>query len=121
MLYHLLFPLAGQYPVFNVFRYISFRTAYAALTALAICFLLGPWIITRLGRFGIGQNIREDGPREHIRKAGTPTMGGILILIAVTVPTLLWARLDNRYILVTLAVTLVFGLIGFVDDWLKLV
>ncbi len=121
MLYHLLYPLAGRFAVFNVFRYISFRTAYAILTALAIGFLLGPWLIRKLSRWGVGQNIREDGPKGHFDKAGTPTMGGILILLSTIVPTLLWARLDNPYILVTLAVTLAYGFIGFVDDYLKLV
>ncbi len=121
MLYHLLYPLRHQFSVLNVFQYITFRTAYAILTAAVISFLLGPWLIQRLGRFGIGQHIREEGPAAHLKKAGTPTMGGILILVAVVVPTLLWARLDNPYILVTLAVTLAYGLIGFVDDYLKLV
>jgi phospho-N-acetylmuramoyl-pentapeptide-transferase len=120
MLYHLLFPLAEKFAVFNVFRYITFRTAWAVLTALLISFILGPWIIDRLGRMGVGQYIREEGPESHRKKAGTPTMGGILILLSVTVPTLLWARLDNRWIIATLGVTLGYGAIGFIDDYLKL-
>ena len=91
MLYHLLYPLHTVFSVFNVFRYITFRTIYAALTAFFICFLLGPWVIERLSRMQVGQNIREDGPKSHLGKAGTPTMGGILIIAAVTASTLLWA------------------------------
>lgn len=120
MLYHLLYPLRDTFAVFNVVRYISFRTAYATLTALALSFILGPWLISMLERMGIGQNIREEGPQAHFKKAGTPTMGGILILVCVVVPTLLWARLDNPYIMVTLVVTLAYGTIGFVDDYIKM-
>lgn len=121
MLYHLLFPLHEQFAILNVFRYITFRAAYAALTALALSLLLGPWVIRKLTAYGIGQQIREEGPESHQTKAGTPTMGGVLILFCLTVPTLLWARLDNLYLWLVLLTTLAFGTVGFVDDWLKLV
>jgi len=120
MLYHLLYPLHERYSVFNVFRYITFRTAYAMLTALLLSFLLGPWLIERLRRLRVGETIRELGPQRHQLKAGTPTMGGILILLALIVPTLLWSDLTNRYVWVVLLATVSFGLIGFADDYLKL-
>jgi phospho-N-acetylmuramoyl-pentapeptide-transferase len=120
MLYHLLYPLHGKLAVFNVFQYITFRAAYAALTGLAVSFVLGPWLIGLLERHQVGQNIREEGPDSHKAKAGTPTMGGILILAAITVSTILWARLDNVYVWMALLTTLGFGLIGFVDDFLKI-
>lgn len=118
MLYHLLFPLHTVFSVLNVFRYITFRTIYAGLTAFLICFLLGPWFIRKLSGMQIGQYIREDGPQNHHSKAGTPTMGGTLILCAMGVSTLLWADLTNGYVWVALLVTFGFGLIGFVDDYL---
>ena len=121
MLYHLLYPLHSYSIVFNVFRYITFRTAYASLTALLISLLLGPWLIRRLKEFQIGQQIRKDGPSSHQAKAGTPTMGGILILISTLVPTLLWADLTNRYVWIVVLVTAVLGVVGFVDDYTKLV
>jgi phospho-N-acetylmuramoyl-pentapeptide-transferase len=121
MLYHLLYALHTQISLFNVFRYITLRTIYATLTALLITFLLGPRVIRLLHRHQIGQHIREEGPRSHYSKAGTPTMGGILILFAVTAATLCWADLTNLYIWLTLLVTLGFGFIGFMDDYLKLV
>lgn len=121
MLYHLLYPLHQDYAAFNVFRYITFRAAYAALTALAMSLLLGPWVIRTLVAWRVGQQIRADGPASHQAKAGTPTMGGLLILFCVTVPTLLWGRLDNLYLWLTLLTTLAFGAVGFVDDWLKIV
>jgi len=120
MLYLLLYPFRDVIPAFNVFRYITFRTAYAIITALVISFLVGPWLIAELRRRQIGQTIREDGPRSHFSKAGTPTMGGLLILIALTLPTLLWADLTNRYIWLMLFSTLGFGAIGFLDDYLKI-
>jgi len=120
MLYLLLYPFRDAIPAFNVFRYITFRTAYAIITALVISFLVGPWLIAELRRRQIGQTIREDGPRSHFSKAGTPTMGGLLILIALTLPTLLWADLTNRYIWLMLFSTLGFGAIGFLDDYLKI-
>ena len=118
MLLHLLYPLRDTISAFNVFRYITFRTIYASLTAFLICFFLGPWIIRKLGRLQIGQYIREDGPEAHLRKAGTPTMGGLLILLAITASTLLWADLTNRYVWIALWATIGFGIIGFTDDYL---
>ena len=119
MLYHLLFPLQDQFPAFNVFRYITFRAAGAAMTAFVLCLVFGPWAIRTLRRMSVGQSIREEGPQSHRGKAGTPTMGGVLILFALTVPTLLWARLDNVYVWLAVLATLAFGAIGFTDDWLK--
>ena len=121
MLYHLLHPLHTDYSFFNVFRYVTFRTASATLTAIAISFLLGPWLIARLRQFQIGQHIRQDGPEAHRSKAGTPTMGGALILTAIVVPTLLWANLTNVFVWIALGTTIAFGLIGFSDDYLKIV
>ncbi len=118
MLYHLLYPLHTQYSFFNVFRYITFRTIYAGLTALVICFILGPWVIRKLQRMQVGQYIRADGPQEHLKKAGTPTMGGTLILFSITVSTLLWANLSNMYVWVLLLATVGFGIIGFIDDYM---
>lgn len=118
MIYHLLYPLHTTLAAFNVFRYITFRTIYASLTAFLICFLLGPWVIRRLAMLQVGQYIREDGPKEHYKKAGTPTMGGVLILFAVVGATLLWADLTNRYVWLTLLATVGFGAIGFTDDYL---
>ncbi len=106
---------------FSVFQYLTFRTILSALTALAVSLLVGPWMIRRLSFYQIGQPIREDGPATHLTKAGTPTMGGALILVAVLASTLLWADLDNRYIWLTLAVTAAFGAIGWLDDYRKLV
>ena len=120
MLYHLLFPLRDSFALFNVVRYITFRSAAAALMALAISLLIGPWAIRTLRRLSIGQSIREEGPESHREKAGTPTMGGLLILFSLTVPTLMWARLDNPYVWLTVATALAFGAIGFADDFLKL-
>jgi phospho-N-acetylmuramoyl-pentapeptide-transferase len=121
MLYHLLYPLHDYWSVLNVFRYITFRAAYATVTALLISFLLGPWIIARLRAWKMGQQIREDGPATHLAKAGTPTMGGLLIVAAVVVPTLLWANLANRSIWLVLFGTLALGGLGFLDDYLHVV
>jgi len=120
MLYHLLFPLHQHLSILNVFRYITFRTAYATVTALLISFLLGPWVIRRLRAWKVGQLIREDGPATHLQKAGTPTMGGVLILIAVLVPTLLWANLTNLNIWIMVFTTVALGLLGFLDDYLHI-
>jgi phospho-N-acetylmuramoyl-pentapeptide-transferase len=120
MLFHLLYPLAEQYPVFNVFRYITFRAAGAVVTAVLLSMWLGPWFIRMLRRLSIGQNIRDVGPERHQVKAGTPTMGGLLILFSVLVPTLLWANLDNPFIWLAIAVMTGFGAIGFLDDYLKI-
>ena len=121
MLYNLLSPLAEQAALFNLFRYITFRTGGAMMTALLISFLFGPMLITRLRRFqGQGQPIRTDGPESHLlTKKGTPTMGGFLILLALTFSTLLWADLTNGYVWIVLLVTLCYGLIGFADDFIK--
>jgi phospho-N-acetylmuramoyl-pentapeptide-transferase len=119
MLYTLLPPLAQYISVLNVTRYITFRTAAASLTALAISLLLGPWMIRKLRDFQIGQVIRQEGPQSHRAKAGTPTMGGLLILSAALVPTLLWADLSNAYIWIAVLATAGFGTVGFLDDYLK--
>ena len=121
MLYNLLAPLADDMAIFNLFRYLTFRTGGAIATALIISFVLGPWLINLLkARQGKGQPIREDGPESHIiAKAGTPTMGGLLILIGLVITTLLWADMSNRYVWAVLLVTVGFGGIGFLDDYLK--
>jgi phospho-N-acetylmuramoyl-pentapeptide-transferase len=121
MLYHLLFPLADVHIVFNLFRYITFRTAGAMVTSLLLSFLLGPWIIRRLRALRVGQVVRDVGPAEHLSKAGTPTMGGVLILAATTISTLLWAKLNQPNVLIVLAVLLWTGTLGFIDDYLKVV
>lgn len=121
MLYHLLFPLADDFIVFNLFRYLTFRTGGALLTGLIISFVLGPWLIRRLKSLqGAGQPIRDDGPEAHFAKRGTPTMGGLMILIGVLFSTLLWGNLTNAYVWIVMLVTAGFGLIGFFDDYLKL-
>jgi phospho-N-acetylmuramoyl-pentapeptide-transferase len=120
MLYHLLYPLHTTFSVLNVTRYITFRTAAASLTALAISLLLGPWLIRTLREFQIGQVIRHEGPATHRTKAGTPTMGGLLILAASLVPTLLWADLTNVFVWIAVIATAAFGAIGFADDYLKI-
>ena len=117
LLYQQLFPVFSP---FRVFRYLTFRTAFASLTALFLCVVLGPWLIQRLREFQIGQYIRKEGPQAHQGKAGTPTMGGILIIISFLVPTLLWADLTNVYIWILIFATVSFGLIGFFDDYLKI-
>ncbi len=120
MIYHLLYPLSDTYSYFNVFRYITFRTIYAAITALVICFVLGPWLIGKLQSLQIGQPIRDDGPDSHLSKEGTPTMGGILIIFSVVLSTLLWAKLTVDYVWFILVITVGYGLIGFTDDYRKL-
>lgn len=115
MLYHLLYEQFGL----NVVRYITFRTAVASLTALALSLFLGPWMIRRLREFQIGQVVRQDGPASHKAKSGTPTMGGLLILTAVFVPTLLWADLTNAFVWIAVLATAAFGAVGFADDYLK--
>ncbi len=119
MFYHLLFPLAKTFGPLNVFRYVTFRTAGAFLTALVLCLALGPPIIRKLTAMRARQVIREEGPQSHLRKAGTPTMGGVLILLAVTLATLLWAQLSNRFIWLALFSMMAMGSVGFVDDYLK--
>ncbi|MFL6194935.1 MAG: phospho-N-acetylmuramoyl-pentapeptide-transferase [Thermoanaerobaculia bacterium] len=120
MLYWLLYPLRDVIPAFNVFRYITFRVAAAIVTALVLSWLLGPWFIRQLRRLSVGQNIRDVGPQAHQVKAGTPTMGGLLILFATLVPTLLWGDLRNLYVWIVILVTAAFGAIGFADDYLKI-
>jgi len=120
MLYHLLMSFYPQVSVFNVARYITFRTAAASMTALAISLVMGPWLIKRLREFQIGQVIRQEGPESHRAKAGTPTMGGLLILTAALAPTLLWADLTNQYVWIAVITTAAFGGIGFLDDYLKI-
>jgi phospho-N-acetylmuramoyl-pentapeptide-transferase len=120
MLYLLLFPLHTHYSVFNVLRYITFRTVLAALTAFLVSFVFGPWLIRKLTANQIGQQIRPDGPERHQSKAGTPTMGGVLILSSLLLATLLLADLTNRYIWLVILVTLGFAAIGFIDDYRKL-
>jgi phospho-N-acetylmuramoyl-pentapeptide-transferase len=121
MLFRLLYPFHTTFSVLNVTGYITFRTAAASLTALAIGLALGPWLINQLREFQIGQVIRQEGPATHAPKAGTPTMGGLLILTAAVVPTLLWADLSNIYLWIAVLSTLAFGAIGFTDDYLKIV
>ncbi len=120
MLYTLLYALHNQYSLFNVFRYITFRAILAILTALVISFFLGPWVIRKLKELQVKQYIREDGPKNHRGKEGTPTMGGTLILSSIGVAVLLWADLTNFFIWVALLVLVGFGAIGFADDYLKL-
>ncbi|MCK4596410.1 phospho-N-acetylmuramoyl-pentapeptide-transferase, partial [bacterium] len=121
MLYYLLSPLSDVVSAFNLFRYITFRAAYATLTALLVSFIIGPFIIRRLHKLHIKERIRSDGPQTHLVKEGTPTMGGLIILLAVVLPTLLWADLTNRYIQLILFSTVWMGTIGFIDDYLKAV
>ncbi|MDH3732238.1 MAG: phospho-N-acetylmuramoyl-pentapeptide-transferase [Gemmatimonadota bacterium] len=121
MLFHLLFPLSEQHILFNVFQYISFRAAGAMVTALLTAFVVGPRVIRWLQTRGWGQVVRAEGPSTHLKKAGTPTMGGLIILAATLIPTLLWARLDQPYVWIAAAVTAWMGAIGFMDDYLKIV
>ncbi|HEX3095430.1 MAG TPA: phospho-N-acetylmuramoyl-pentapeptide-transferase [Candidatus Angelobacter sp.] len=122
MLYWLLYQrLFQHFPPFRIFRYVTFRTAFASLTALFMGMIIGPAIIRQLRDFQIGQYIREEGPKGHQKKAGTPTMGGVLITIAIIVPTLLWADLSNTYIWLAIFSTIAFGAIGFADDYIKVV
>ncbi|HEY7638698.1 MAG TPA: phospho-N-acetylmuramoyl-pentapeptide-transferase [Steroidobacteraceae bacterium] len=121
MLLYLTQKLTALEGAFRLFNYLTLRAILAALTALVISFLIGPWMIRRLSYNQIGQRVRDDGPKSHLPKAGTPTMGGTLILVAIGLSTLLWADLRNRFVWITLGVTLAFGLIGFWDDYLKLV
>lgn len=120
MIYYLLYPLHATISFFNVFRYITFRTIFASITALLICLLFGKWMIQKLQEMQIGQQIRHDGPQSHFVKKGTPTMGGMLIIFAVVISTLLWTNLSDVYVWLVLLVTVGFGLIGFVDDYRKL-
>jgi phospho-N-acetylmuramoyl-pentapeptide-transferase len=117
LLYQKLFPIFSP---FRIFRYLTFRTVFASLTALFIALIIGPYVIRKLREFQIGQYIREEGPEAHQKKAGTPTMGGLLIVIAIVIPTLLWADLSNKFVWIAVLATLGFGAIGFADDYLKI-
>jgi phospho-N-acetylmuramoyl-pentapeptide-transferase len=120
MLYHLLTPLAGEHQFFNLFRYITFRTAWSMVTALAICYAIYPWFINAMKRRRMEQIIRDDGPQAHIEaKVGTPTMGGVPMILSITISTLLWARLDQPVVWMALAILLGYGALGFIDDWKK--
>jgi len=122
MLFHLLYNVLARYDALSflrAFRYPSTRILAAAVTSLLLALLLGPWFIERLKEAQLGQQIRDDGPKTHLKKAGTPTMGGSLILLALVLPTILWCDLRNHFVWLTLAVTVGFGAVGFVDDWLK--
>ncbi len=124
ILYEFLYPLNRYWSplrVLNVFQYITFRTAYASITALLISLLLGPWLITRLREFQIGQHIREEGPKSHQKKAGTPTMGGLLIVVSIMIPTLPWTNLRNRIVRKLLLSTMAYAAVGFADDYIKIV
>ena len=121
MLYWIAKLLAMHYTPFRVFSYLTLRAILAVMSALSIALLVGPGMIARLSRYQIGQVVRDDGPRSHLPKAGTPTMGGALIIVAIAVSTLLWADLRNRFVWITLGVTVGFGVIGLYDDYLKLV
>ena len=122
MLYYLLFfALKPYFSPLNVFRYITVRTAVASLTAMLISLLLGPWVIDKLRELQVKQFIREEGPKGHQKKAGTPTMGGVLIVAAIVIPTILWADLRNPYVLLAVGATIAFGTIGFIDDYNKVV
>ncbi|MGA7313922.1 MAG: phospho-N-acetylmuramoyl-pentapeptide-transferase [Silvibacterium sp.] len=118
LLYQKLFP---YFRPFRIFRYLTFRTAFATLTALLIALFVGPYVIQKLREFQIGQYIREEGPKEHQKKAGTPTMGGVLICIAILLPTLLWSDLSNPFVWLVMGSTITFGAIGLADDYIKVV
>jgi phospho-N-acetylmuramoyl-pentapeptide-transferase len=120
MLYFLLYEQLYRYfSPFRIFSYVTARTAFASITALFLCIALGPWLIHKLREFQIGQYIREEGPKSHQKKAGTPTMGGVLIVISIVVPTLLWADLRSRYVWIAIASLVGYGWIGFMDDYAK--
>jgi phospho-N-acetylmuramoyl-pentapeptide-transferase len=118
LLYLKLYPF---FHPFRIFRYLTFRTAFASLTALLIALFIGPWVIQKLHEFQIGQYVREDGPKSHLKKSGTPTMGGVLIGIAILLPTVLWSDPSNKFVWITVFSTLAFGAIGFADDYIKVV
>ena len=120
MLYHIFYSLHNYISAFNVFRYITFRTIYATITALVICFIFGEFVIKKLRELNIGQYIREEGPEWHEDKSGTPTMGGILIILATVIPALLWMNWANKFLWIVLFTTLAFGYVGFLDDYKKL-
>ena len=112
---------ANFYSGFNVFQYLTLRVVLSTLTSLVVALLIGPVMIRKLTQYRVGQSVRTDGPQTHLGKSGTPTMGGVLILVAIAIGTLLWVDLGNRYVWLVLVVTLLFGVIGWVDDYRKLV
>ncbi len=120
MLYLWLYPLHTEYAIFNVFRYLSFRMIYAAITAFLIAFVLAPPMIKKFQELGLGQRVRDDGPSGHLGKTGTPTMGGILIIFSVLLSTILWADIMNLYVWLVMLAIVGFGLVGFVDDYIKI-
>ncbi|MDX1411970.1 MAG: hypothetical protein R3351_07415 [Nitrospirales bacterium] len=120
MLYLWLYPLHEEFSIFNVFRYLSFRMIYAAITAFLIAFVLAPPMIKKLQEWGLGQKIRDEGPQSHLTKSGTPTMGGLLILFSVLLTTVLWADITNHYVWLVIIAVVGFGLVGFVDDYIKI-
>lgn len=120
MLYYLLVPLREYFIFFNVFRYITVRTALAGITAFLICLILGPWVIRMLDKYQIGEEISPDGPASHLEKRGTPSMGGILIIGATIIPAFLWGDMSNSYVKLAMSTMLLFGLLGFWDDFLKI-
>src|SRR3954467_2778441 len=121
MLFHLLYPLHTQHAFFNVFRYITFRTFAASITSVLLCLLIGPAYIRFLKRKQMGQAIRDDGPKSHLSKKGTPTMGGGLILISMAMTTLIWGDLSNTHVWIALATPVLYGFVGYVDDYRKVV
>ena len=121
MLYNFLYSLNTWFSPLNVFRYITFRSALAVLTAMLITFIIGPKVIKRLSMFSVTQQVRDDGPQTHLGKTGTPTMGGVLIIISILVTVVLWGDLTNKYILTMIFSLVGFGTIGFIDDYLKVV
>ncbi len=121
MLYHLLFPLSDIWSPLNLFQYITFRSVMASIFALLISFLIGPWVIRQLTHHQIGEQIKTRGPQSHQSKKGTPTMGGVMVLTAILLPTLLFAQLNNIYIQIIIIATLWMGLFGFIDDYLKVI
>ncbi len=118
LLYQKLYPF---FHPFRIFRYVTFRTVFASLTALLITLFIGPYVINKLREFQIGQYVREDGPKSHLKKSGTPTMGGVLIVIAILLPTLFWADLADPLVWIVVFATLAFGAVGFTDDYIKVV
>lgn len=121
MLHYFLYPLAKYHTFFNVFQYITFRTIYAAVTALVLSFVTGPYLIERLRRLNVGEVVRTDGPERHLSKAGTPTMGGAIIILVILISVLLWGNLTNEYVWLLILVTTGMGVIGFIDDYIKVV
>ncbi|HHO76147.1 MAG TPA: phospho-N-acetylmuramoyl-pentapeptide-transferase [Deltaproteobacteria bacterium] len=121
MLYNLLYPLHTYFSIFNIFKYITFRTIYATITALLICFILGPWFIRKLTELRLRERINGYTPQTHLGKSGTPTMGGILIIFAIASATLLWTDIANLYMWLGMFILITFGILGFVDDYLKTV